>query len=208
MQLDVPFYPMTLGDKNYCGQFVLKCIFKHLLGKEFDREYLARISQKSDGGFTLTLGLVYAGLLEGLAVRFLTTSTDFISQEGVVGDVGGFYGGASVDTLQRTAKKLFQQSKKLGLVFEQKTPNLEDICRELDNGHLVVAAIDYGKIYGSERQIFHFALLTGYDNDSIYFHDVGPNRPTSHKQVTREQFLQAWSAPGTDMDTAIFSRKT
>ena len=87
MQLNVPFYPMTPADRNYCGQFVLKCILKHFLGKEFDRDYLARISQKSDDGFTLTLGLVYAGLHDGLSVKFITTSPDFVSQECVVGDI-------------------------------------------------------------------------------------------------------------------------
>jgi hypothetical protein len=207
MQLNVPFCPMTQADRNYCGQFVLKCILKHFLGKEFDREYLARLSQKSEGGFTLTLGLAYAGLHEGLRTTFVTTSQEFVSQEGVVGDVGRMYGGTPVSTLQEGAQTLFQQCKELGIDFQQRTPTLEEICHELDNGHLVVAAIDYGKIYGVERQIFHFALLTGYDHEFVYFHDVGPNNPTSHKQVSKELFLKAWSASGTDMDTIIFSRK-
>lgn len=204
MKLEVPFYPMPMEHQNYCGQYVLKPIFKYFLDKEFDLEYLSKISEKSDKGFTLTLGLAYAGLREGLKVKFITTSAELVSSEGVP-DFEKYHPDKKLSEVQLLANKLLDKSKELGMIFEVRKPGIEELIEQINLKRLIIALIDYGKIYNVDKQIFHFVLLTGYDDNHIYFHDVGPKDPTANKSVDRNLFYKAWSAIGTDMDTAIFS---
>jgi hypothetical protein len=205
MKLNIPFYPMPKEKANYCGQFVLKSIFEYLLEKEYDIEELSRLSEKFENGFTLTIGLVYAGLHEGLKVKFITKSKELVSNEDVP-DVEKMYNNTKLNEIQKKAKDLFSKSKDLGLQMEIKEPTLKELFEEIDNKNPIVAIIDYGKIYNLEKQIFHFIIITGYDDENVFFHDVGPKDPTSNKKVAKDIFFKAWSAPGTDMDTLIFSK--
>jgi len=205
MKLKIPFYAMPMDKANCCGQFVLKPIFEYLTGKNYDIDYLSKISEKFDNGFTLTTGLAYAGLHEKLKVKYITKSKELVSDDDVP-DVERFYNNAKLNTIQKKAKELLNKSKAIGLKFEIREPNLKGIFNELDNKHPIVVIIDYGKIYGIKKQIFHFVIITGYDNNNIFFHDVGPKNPTAHKKIKKKLFLEAWDAKGTDMDTLVFSK--
>lgn len=203
MKLDIPFYPMSMKEFNYCGQFLLKSVFKYFLGKEFDKEYLEKISFKGKNIFTLTLGLAYAGLKEGLKVDFYTIDEGIVSDKEVP-NVSDFYSGKPVKDIQAFAKGISEKAKKMGLNIDVENLSFEKLLNFVDKDHLVVVIIDYGKIYDVDKQIFHFVLLTGYDEENVLFHDVGPKDPAPNKRISKELFEKAWSAPGTDKDTVIF----
>ncbi|MDD5331919.1 MAG: peptidase C39 family protein [Candidatus Nanoarchaeia archaeon] len=208
MRLNVPFYPITKEEKNFCGQAVLKSILKYFSDKEYDLNDLAKKSEKIGSGFTLTIGLAYAALNEGLKVKYITTckeDEELVSDKDVP-NVEDYYEGLSLKYIQEKARGLLENSKRLGLKSEHRKPIFEEIINEIKLKHPVIVLIDYGKIYKNNKQVFHFVIVTGYDNKNVYFHDVGPNNPIPHKQIPKELFLEAWSAKGTDMDTLIFSK--
>ncbi|MCK5283075.1 MAG: peptidase C39 family protein [Nanoarchaeota archaeon] len=205
MKLHIPFYPMPKEKANYCGQFVLKPIFEYLLKKQYNIESLSKLSEKFDDGFTLTVGLAYAGLHEKLKVKYITKSKELISNEGVP-DVENMYNNAKLNDIQNRAEVLLNKSKRLGLQFEIREPDISELIKEIDKHSPIVVIIDFGKIYNIDRQIFHFVIVTGYDDKNVYFHDVGPKNPAPHKKIEKKHFLKAWSALGTDMDTVIFSK--
>ena len=203
MQLELPFFPMPAIHSNYCGQYVLKSVFKFLLNKEYSLDYLSKISGKFRKGYTLTIGLAYSGLKEGLKVKFITTNSKLFSND-EVRNLQKFYANNQLHKIQEKAAVFFKKAKKLGLDFEVRTPSLKEIISEIKKENPVVVVIDNGKIYGENKQVFHFALITGYDGNNIYFHDVGPNNPTANKRVDKKLFIEAWNAPGTDKDTLVF----
>ncbi|MBW2974430.1 peptidase C39 family protein [Candidatus Woesearchaeota archaeon] len=205
MKLNIPFYPMPKEKANYCGQFVLKPIFRFLLNKEYDLEFLSELSEKFDNGFTLTIGLVYAALHEGLKVRYITKNEELVSNEDVP-NLEKMYNNTKLNDIQKKAKVLFEKSKHLGLQFQIRKLTLKELKSEIDKNNPVVVIIDYGKAYDLNKQIFHFVIITGYDHEHIFFHDVGPKEPTAHKKLKEDIFYNAWTAPGTDMDTVIFSK--
>jgi len=187
--------------KGYCGQYVLKSVLKYYLKKEYSIKKLAKLSEKFAGGFTLTAGLAYAALHEGLNVNFLSSSEE-INDENIKKNYR-----KEKSEVVRVLKRLYKKSKKLGLKYIRCNPKLEDLTNSLDDGNVIISVIDYGKIYGINKQIFHFALLTGYDERNIYFHDVGPKNPKANKKINKELFYKAYSAKGTDFDALVLSKR-
>ena len=205
MRMDIPFYPMEMEYRNYCGQFVLKSVLTYLLDREYEIDYLGTISSKFANGFTLTIGLAYAALHEGLNVTFFTKDDELVSAKEVP-KIETFYNNIRLSSIQAKANELLEESKRLGLNMQTKEVSLDYLIEELSAGNPVVTIIDYGKIYGLDKQLFHFVLLTGYNKNYIYFHDVGPKNPVAHKKLKKDAFIRAWRALGTDMDTLVFSR--
>lgn len=205
MKLDVPFYPMSQEQATYCGQFVLKSVFKYFLGKEYDLDYLAKLSDKFAEGYTLTSGLAYAGVHEGLNVKFITKEAELVSDKEVKVSKT-LYENKDISDIKTRARSLLEKAKEIGVQFEVRELPQGELEKELQKGNPIIVVIDHGKIINSERQIFHFVLLTGYDDNYVYYHDVGPASPTAHRAVKKELFFKAWDAPGTDRDTVIFSK--
>lgn len=202
MKLLVPFYPMPNRMKNYCGQYILKSIFKYYLKKDYGVRKLARLSKKFEHGFTLTMGLAYAALHEGLNVRYITTSKKLEDKEAEK------HYRKNINSVSKKAEELYKKSKKLGLEEDYRKSKLEDLINELNKNKLIITIIDYGRIYKIKKQIFHFVLLTGYNKNNIYFHDVGPHNPAANKKINKKLFYEAYSAKGTSMDTLIFWRRS
>jgi hypothetical protein len=208
-RLDVPFYPMTHRTINYCGQLLLESVFKYYKNKEYPLSHLGKISKKFGKGYTLTVGIALAALKKGLKVWYMTKSKDFIASKDV--DYERFYGKEGAEVVKK-AKGIFDEATKLGLKTKFEKPTLNDLRKELSKGNLVICLINYGEIYRAlvdpkiDRDIYHFVLLTGYDNNNFYFHDVGLNNPLANQIISNWLFYRAWSEKGTDMDTLIYSR--
>lgn len=207
MMLDVPFKPMEIP--NYCGQFVLNLAFQYLLNKEMDLEELSTLTDKFENGVTFSTGLAYAALKQGLNAKLITTD-DWLKNNNGDGieqnTLEKMYNNEGMDEIKKRSKEISDKAVEEGLIFEFRKPTFEDLYTNMDKNNMIINIIDCGKIYGVERQIFHFVLLTGYDNENIYYHDVGPNNPTANKKIDKETFYKAWSAPCTDMDTLIISK--
>jgi len=209
-KLDVPFYPMTHKNRNYCGQLLLESALKYYKNKEMPLSDLGRLSRKFGRGYTLTVGVALAALKLGLKVRYLSKSGDFAATEDI--DYEKFYSKEGAKVVKK-AKKIFEEATKLGLESEFRKPTMDDLKKALDKGKLPIVLIEYKEIYRAvvdpktKGQAYHFVMLTGYDNQNLYMHDVGMNNPTANQIIGNSLFYKAWSAKGTDMDTLILSKR-
>jgi hypothetical protein len=104
-----------------------------------------------------------------------------------------------VTTLVKSIKKLLNYN-----IFEKRVLSLKDIEEHLKQGHIPMVLIDYNKILRTEG-FYHglFVVLTGFDDDYIYFHESGPRNPEPNKKVKKEFFEEAMNSNGTDNDCVI-----
>lgn len=209
-KLNVPFYPMTHRNVNYCGQLLLESALKYYKNREMPLNELGRLSRKFGRGYTLTVGVALAALKLGLDAKYISRSGDFTATEDI--DYEKFYGKEGAKVVRR-AKRIFDEAKGLGLRSEFRKPTMDDLRRALDKGMLPIVLVEYREIYRAivdpktKGQAYHFVMLTGYDGKNVYMHDVGLNNPTANQMISNQLFYRAWSAKGTDMDTVIISRK-
>ena len=61
---------------------------------------------------------------------------------------------------------------KYGLVDKQ--PSILEVEQHLREGHAIICCIDFGKLKGHGIYKGHYIVITGVDEQYIYFHDPGP----------------------------------
>ena len=64
--------------------------------------------------------------------------------------------------------------------------------------------IDRNKIVGKEGFYQgHFIIVTGFDDQNVFYHEYGPENSEANKKVLKSTFIDAWNANGTDNDIII-----
>ncbi len=202
MLLDVPFYAQE--EKTDCGPTTLRMALE-FLGEKYSYEHLKSLVQSETSGVTWTLGLAKASGQCGFKTEFYTTSLginvtnfelDYYQRE-----VG------SAASSEDKVRKMLTESKKVGVVLEERSIALNAILKKLSKDCLAIVLIDWGKIKGVDRYIGHFVVIVGYDNKNIYVHQPGPINPTANYAIDKILFDTARKAKGTDEDIVFIYRK-
>ena len=89
-------------------------------------------------------------------------------------------------------------------IFEKRILSLSEIEKHILKGHVPIVLIDNNKVSG-KRDLYqgHYVVLTGFNDNDIYYHDSGPTDALPNKKVPRERFIEAFNANGTDNDVII-----
>jgi len=104
-----------------------------------------------------------------------------------------------IPILVRAIKKLLNYN-----IFEKRVLSLEEIEKHIKQGHVPMVIIDYNKII-RKKDFYqgHFVIVTGFDEEYIYYHESGPKNAEPNKKVRKEIFKDAINANGTDNDCVI-----
>ena len=91
-------------------------------------------------------------------------------------------------------------------IFENKKISIQEIEDNIEHGNVVIALIDYNKII-NRNSLYqgHSIVLTGFDEENIFYHESGPLNPELNKKVKKDILVEAMNANGTDNDCVIFS---
>ena len=205
VRLEIPFYENKGGKQ--CMQAVMASILKYFLNKEYSLEELDKLTRRTDKFWTNTSqgALVLHEL--GLKIKFYSKEDlePFLEGESFIRkhygkDADKILKNMNLPIIIKTIKKLLEYN-----IFKRKIISLREIEEHLKVGHLVSVLIDYNKIIN--RGGFyqgHFVIVTGFDEENIYYHDSGPPSIKDRK-VNKEIFIKAMNANGTDNDCVIVS---
>ena len=93
-------------------------------------------------------------------------------------------------------------------IFERRKISISEIEKLVGEEHLVLCAIDNNKISMESGYRGHAVVVTGFDDENIYYHDSGPRNPEANKRVKKNLFAEAMNANGTDNDcVVVFGKK-
>ncbi len=205
MFLPVPFYE-NKGDGNQCMQVAMKSVLKYFLDKDFSLDELDRLSDRKNGFWTSTPQVANVLYELGLKVIYYSSS-----------DLNFFLRGESFfrEHFGRDAEKIlkfvdfpvvsFHVKKLLKYdIFERKKLSFNEIEFHIEQGHVPLMLFDYNKLVGKEGFYQgHFVVVTGFDDQYIFYHESGPKDPEPNKKVLKSVFIDAWNANGTDNDVVI-----
>jgi|TARA_Y100000310_G_scaffold176725_1_gene176829 hypothetical protein len=203
--LNVPFYKDE-GEGVQCMQIAMNCALKYFLDEEFSLERLDELTGRREGLWTYTPQIVTALHDLGLDIRFY-------SGEELEPSLGGepyireHFGVDAEKILEHTDVEVVVEATRKLLdynVFEKRELPLEEIVEHISRGHIPMVLVDANVIY-DEGDFYqgHFAVLTGFDDENIYYHESGPRDAEPNKKVKKEVFEKAMNANGTDNDCVI-----
>ena len=207
---NLPFYKNDF-DGSRCVPVCGKIVLEHFLGKKYSLDLLDKLMKRKPNMWTYTAQLVNVLHKEGLNVRyyskfdlkpFLEGEPFFRKHFGKDAETILKYTDLPV-VLEAIEKILYSD------IFEKRELSISEIEENLMKGNIPIVVIDNNKISGKEGNFQgHVVVVTGFDEENIYFHESGPTNPTPNKKVKKETFIEAMNANGTDNDCVIVFKKS
>lgn len=205
MLINIPFYENN-EDGNQCLQVAMKSVLKYFFDKEYSLNELDKLTGRKAGFWTWTPQIVTVLHDLGLKVEYYskTDLKPFLEGEAFIRK---HFGKDAEKILKYTDLPVVLKSITKVLdynVFKKEKLTIEDIEAHLKQGHIPMATIDHNKISGKKGLYQgHFVVITGFDEDHIFYHESGPENAERNKKVSKLTFLEAFNANGTDNDLVI-----
>ncbi|MBI4167462.1 MAG: hypothetical protein HY515_00750 [Candidatus Aenigmarchaeota archaeon] len=209
MLLKIPFYRND-GEGNQCAQVAMQSVLKYFLNKEYSVEELDRLTDRKKGFWTWTTQIASALHELGLDVRFYSKGElePFLEGESFIRKR---FGKDAEKMIKLSNMPEFIKSIKILLrhgIFERKILTFKEIESHIKKGHVPIMLVDYREILkGIKTYQGHFAVVTGFDNDNIFYHASGPRDVKPNKKAPKKTFLKAWNSDSTDNDVIIVLEK-
>jgi hypothetical protein len=209
IMLDVPFYKNS-GDGKRCFQTAMNSAIKYFLDEDFPLKDLDIMTGRKTGKWTFTTQIIPALYELGLDIKYYSTTDpeNYIRGEEYIKDTFGkdakkMLENIDVDVMVDSAKNVTEYD-----VFEKKKITIEEIEEHIRQEHIVMVLIDANVFSGKDGFQGHFVVLTGYDEDHIYYHETGPKEPEPNRKIKKNLFILAMQSHGTDNDCVIvFGRR-
>ncbi|MDX9970375.1 MAG: hypothetical protein RBS56_00505 [Candidatus Gracilibacteria bacterium] len=210
MQLNIPFF-LNDNDGNQCMQVTMKTVLKYFLDKDFTLEELDKLTGRKNGLWTWTTQAITVLDDLGLNIKYYskTDLAPFLEGEPFIHQ---HFGKDAEKILKYSDLPVVIASIKKSLeynFFENRVLPFEEIEAHISRGHIPIMGIDHNKIIGKNGEFQgHIIIVTGFDEQFVYYHDSGPNNPEQNKKISKSTFLEAWNSNGTDNDVVIvYGRK-
>ncbi|MFB6246638.1 MAG: hypothetical protein ABEI74_03545 [Candidatus Pacearchaeota archaeon] len=205
MNLSVPFYE-NRGDGSQCMQVAMKSVLKHFLDRDFSLEELDKLTGRKSELWTWIFQVVTALYDLGLKVKYYAKSDlePFLEGEPFIRrnfgkDSEKIIKFGDIPALIESVKKLLNYD-----IFEKRKLSFDEIEYHIEQGHVPLLLIDHNKIVGKESQYQgHLVVVTGFDNQNVFYHESGPKNPKANKKVPKSTFIDAWNANGTGNSAVI-----
>jgi hypothetical protein len=208
LHLDIPFYPNQATPQHpdglYCQEMSLKMILGYFLpNKTFSTKQLEEITgmkpEKAAWEMPFSIWLIDHGFeVKHYAPfdyqAFKNEGMDYIRR--TYGDDVADWQIENSDI--ETALELIDEYISKVKIIKSK-PTLGNIMKQMEQGYLVRAQVDSGLLNGTGKYVGHSVVVTGYDNDSIWFHDPGLPA-TKNRKASRTDFQKAMAAFGYEID--------
>ncbi len=201
MKLSVPFYE-NKGDGKQCVQVAMKSILKHFLDRDFSLEELDRLTGRKNGLWTWISQCVIVLHDLGLKVKYYSKSDlePYLQGEPFIRKR---YGKDSEKILKFTDLPIVLDSIKNLLkynIFEKRKMSFDEVESHIKQGYVPLMSIDHNKIVG-KKDLYqgHFVVVTGFDDQNVFYHESGPKNPGENKKVLKSTFIYAWNGTGNDI---------
>ncbi len=205
MMISVPFYEND-SDGKQCMQVTMRSVIKHFFNRNISLAELDKLTGRKEGFWTWTHQIVPVLYDLGLKVKNYGASDlrPFLEGEPYIRRT---YGKDAEKMLKFTDMTVMLSTLKKMLkydLFEKRVLQFSELEDHIKQGHVPLLLIDNNKITGKDDLYQgHFVILTGFDEEYVYYHDSGPKHPEPNRKVLKSVFIDAWSANGADNDTVI-----
>lgn len=208
MKIDIPFYKQP--DPKGCVVATLRMALEYF-GQKYTWEELNELVERKEGKWGSFSAAVVKLKKEGWDVKIIETF-DFerYYKEGVK----YFYKkyGKSITEETFLPNYDFEASKKhakellsLGIA-ERRKLSFKEIEQYLNEGYLVAVVVNSRMLTGNEGFMAHAVLITGIDDENVWFHDSSFSSPQSNKKMNKKMFIKAHQDKGTDDEVILFKK--
>lgn len=208
MMLDIPFVKNENGAQ--CMQSAMASVLKYF-GKDYSLEELDKLTGRTDDRWTSSCQGVLVLHELGLNVHYYSRAEiePFLQGEPYVRkhfgpDAEEILKHADLDAWVKAAKKVLELN-----VFENKKLSWQEVEENINKGNPMIFLIDQNIVLDKLGEYAgHYVVLTGFDENYVYYHESGPNHLEANRKVSKEKFIAAWDAPANDNDLIIVASRT
>lgn len=196
MKLKIPFYESP--DEYHCGEAALRSVLKFFFPeKEFSYKELDKLTEHNNGSWTT----VIARVLHDSGLKVIQYAAPSLGEAPLKHlerlERGEFHNETEKENakvispyIKRCVKFLTEKN-----MLKLKNLSIMDIEKKLYDGCIIIAMIDYYKLYPKEIKeppFGHTVVLTGYDSENIFFHENIPKHAESDKRIKKDMFMKIW----------------
>ncbi len=216
MKIKLPFYE-NKPDKR-CMQVSMKIVLEYFLGKRYTLEKLDELTGKKKHQPTETKQAVAVLHNLGLKVSYYSKEPiepfldpkeleDYFREHLGVERAKSCLESLNVKVVIQSSKKISQQG-----LFEHRKLSFSEIEKYMEAGCVSIMVIDPEVIVrgiGRPEGLLenHSVVVTGFDENNVFFHESGPIKPEPNKKVSKQTFVAACNTETTDSDVIIVCGK-
>ena len=199
MKLEIPFYKQTT--ELNCGPVALRMVLAYF-DKDSGVEILEERTGIKDGKGVSTIQIAKVAALFGYKTDFFSKHIYF-NEENLKLEFYQKY----FDT-NHQSKRLIEEAKLAGVKIEERDLYLKRLLEKLGKNSVPIILLDWNVVNGKRDNGYqgHFVPIVGYDENNIYVHNHGFDKPTPFLPIKKEIFEEARKAKGTDEDIIIIHR--
>jgi hypothetical protein len=196
--MDIPFFPNT-GDGTHCFQAAMRMALAVLWPERtFTYEELDHISMKLPGLWTWPTAAMLWMIEQGLELKLIEEFDyrAFAERGGayLIERYGKEVGQSQIEHSEVEREREIARRFAAVAPIEQRSPTLDDLRAEMEEGGAVIVNINASPLYDHEGYSGHFVVLCDIAADHVILHDPGlPPHP--NLRVAIDRFMRAWAYP-------------
>ena len=202
-------------DDIHCLQAVFRMVYEGLLDEKLTLEQAEKMTNFIPGKSSWPFMAMLSALQSGLTVRSIEKNldadlyaTDYraaILKQTTPEMLHIFEETTDVASISRVVAQTLTYKN---MHYEDREPTWEDILRYINQSDTAVTCnVNARALYGNrEGWNGHFVLVVDIDDDKVILDDPG-NPPEEHAEVSKENFLNAWSRAPAMANLIIFSKE-
>ena len=193
---EIPFYKNP--DEYLCGEVSLRTALKYFFpDKEFSYGELDKLTKHNYGSWIRVIAKILRNLrLNAILYRKVVPEETLMEkytllENGIFLDENEKYDAKFIISYLKDCVSFLTKKG----VLKYQNISIKKIQQFLDEGFILIAYINYFKIYPKEKKeppSEHIVILTGYDEMHIYFHENNLLHAEPRKKITNNLFLKSW----------------
>jgi ABC-type bacteriocin/lantibiotic exporter with double-glycine peptidase domain len=189
MKINVPFHS---APNEYCAQACVKMVLEYFrIESSPSLKELAKLTHRNKDGSTWSIGIAKALAKYGLKVKFYTQpihpEIKYVKDQKML----------------NILEKLLKSSRKIGVEIYEGEVKAEMLKHNLNKGLSPILLIDWNKLKGRKGYQGHFVVLTGYNLNRFYIHNLGPEDAQAFLEVKKKVLLREWKEKGTNSNLIV-----
>jgi len=178
-------------------QIAMKSVIEYILNEVYTLDELDNVTGRKKGKWTTVSQGVFGLYKLGLKVEAYCAADE--------PDLRARYGKDAEKIIKNldmaVVYEYSEKAAKSNLIKVKRLPFYE-VEKYIEKGYVPIMIVDLNVLLNGESWSYngHSVVVTGFDEDYIYYHE--PSHlvfwSKSHKKVPKELFIKAWNANGTD----------
>jgi hypothetical protein len=201
------------ADELHCFQACWIMATEHLSREKVTMPEAEKVTSFIEGRPTWQYSGIMGWVKRGFYVRVIESldTSSFVkdpveSLKQYVGDDATVEAIVEVSDFELEARMAKECLESHSVLFDRKTPDLQDISSYCNGSDVVMANVNYWTLLGEDKYAGHYVIIEDVLDNEVLLQNPGPP-PIEDQIVTKEKFISAWHYPNSNLANCLVVSK-